>query len=155
MNVDIARAMNLTDNQYSLELQTEVSYTRKLPATAEQASLTQTKTLNGTWLPDCLTRQQLLQLSKFSCPNNTSGIPDGAEKPLSISVRFSEAFNPLVILGYSDAGDALYREGVTHGNQKKDLLLEFTCPHQWQVREALHYNNFTADQEAYLLNGVD
>lgn len=60
-----------------------------------------------------------------------------------------------MILGYSKAGDALFREGVLKGNQRKDMLLEFTCPRQWQVQEALHYNNYTADEAKYLLDGVD
>lgn len=94
----------------------------------------------------------MLAFSKFKCPKanpteKETGIKTGDTKPQSITVRFSEAFNPLVILGYSDTGDALYREGVSNEDQKKDMLLEFTCPHQWQVREALHYNNHVAEKD--------
>jgi len=109
---------------------------RKLPDTARESINVQNKTLNLTRLPDCLTRQELIRLSELDCVANPNG---------KAYVRFSEALNPLLILGYSDVGYPLFRKGISKGNQKKDILLEFTCPNRWSVYEAVNYNGLTQD----------
>jgi len=40
MKSDIKKAMNFTNTDYTLELKTQLDYTRKGPATAKVASLT-------------------------------------------------------------------------------------------------------------------
>jgi len=58
-------------------------------------------------MADCLTRQQLLAMAHLDCTANPNA---------SASIRFAEAFNPLLILGYSLKGDLLFRPGISKGN---------------------------------------
>jgi hypothetical protein len=53
----------------------------------------------------------------------------------AISIRFSQVFNPDLLLGASDTAGAIYKKKITetHNNQKKDILATYRCPNQWEL----------------------
>lgn len=87
-------------------------------------------------MADCLTRKQLIAMGNLDCDANPND---------SATIRFAEAYNPLLILGYSQTGDLLYRSGIEHGNQMKDIKMEFNCPNRWSASEAMNYDGLEPD----------
>lgn len=69
----------------------------------------------------------------------------GANPSASASIRFAEAYNPLLILGYSAAGNRLFRDGISKGNQMKDIKMTFRCPNRWSAAEAMEYDALKDD----------
>lgn len=70
-------------------------------------------------------------MANIDCSANPSATAD---------IRFAEAYNPLIILGYSATGNRLFRDGVSHGNQLKDVKMTFNCPDRWLATEAENYD---------------
>jgi len=123
MREHLLEALNTSNIHYQFEFGTTTAFKRSLPATARTASLTQHKQLNETFYPDCLTMLSLTEFAKLNCTAELINkekeakehTANGAHsKPISTpttSIRFSQAVDSELILGFTDKVAKVNREG--------------------------------------------